>query len=327
MPKGCQSGWVKPRDTLLALLVAVLWGLNFLFIELGLRDTLPLVFVALRFAAVAFPLVFLVPRPNVSWKVMAGIGLTMSAGQFGLLFTAMHLGLPAGLAPVALQAQMFFTIGLGVLFLSEFPTRKQILGSILGIAGLVIVGFGRVSSLQEGAALAGVLVPLLICIAAGFSWGVGNVISRSAAGASGLGLVVHSALWVPIPMLGLALLLDGPAAVGDALTTTGPETWWGIAFTALVASVIGYSIWNSLLGKYPTAKVVPYTLLIPGIGLGSAALVLHEYPNPLEVAGAAVLVLGVAVGTLRLRAARPGVATESGKIREKDKVAEPPQRT
>ena len=304
---------MKPRDTLLALLVALLWGLNFLFIDLGLRDTLPLVFVALRFAAVAFPLVFFVPRPKVGWKVVAGIGLAMSAGQFGLLFTAMQLGLPAGLAPVALQAQMFFTIGLGAIFLREFPTRKQILGSVLGIAGLVVVGFGRVASLPEGAALAGVLVPLLICIAAGFSWGVGNVISRSAAGASGLGLVVHSALWVPIPMLGLSLLLDGPAAVGDALGTIGPETWWGIAFTALVASLIGYSIWNTLLGKYPTAKVVPYTLLIPGIGMGSAALVLHEYPNALEIAGAAVLILGVAVGTLRLGATKPRAAPTPGK--------------
>ena len=301
MVRRWESEHVKPRDTLLALLVALLWGLNFLFIDLGLRDTLPLVFVALRFAAVAFPLVFFVPRPNVSWKVVAGIGLTMSAGQFGLLFTAMHLGLPTGLAPVALQAQLFFTIALGALFLREYPTRQQIFGSVLGIAGLVVVGLGRVASLPAGAALATVLVPLAVCVAAGFSWGVGNVISRSASGASGLGLVVHSALWVPIPMLGLSLLLDGPAAVGDALTTMGPETWWGVAFTALVASLVGYSIWNTLLGKYPTAKVVPFTLLIPAIGMASAALVLHEYPNALEIAGAALLIVGVGVGTLRTR--------------------------
>lgn len=177
------------------------------------------------------------------------------------------------------------------------------------------MGPGRVASLPEGAALAGVLVPLLICIAAGLAWGVGNIISRSASGASGLGLVVHSALWVPLPMLGLSLLLDGPAAVGDALATLGPETWWGIAFTSLVASLVGYSIWNTLLGKYPTAKVVPYTLLIPAIGMGSAALVLHEYPNALEITGAAVLVLGVAVGTLRLGEARPEAAHAPRKAR------------
>ena len=310
---------MKPRDTLLALLVVLLWGLNFLFIDLGLRDTLPLVFVALRFAAVAFPLVFFVPRPKVGWKVVAGIGLTMSAGQFGLLFTAMQLGLPAGLAPVALQAQMFFTIALGALFLREYPTRRQIAGSLVGIAGLVVVGFGRVASLPEGAALAGVLVPLMVCIAAGFSWGIGNVISRSASGASGLGLVVHSALWVPIPMLGLSLLLDGPAAVGEALTTMGPQTWWGVGFTALVASLVGYSIWNTLLGRYPTAKVVPYTLLIPAIGMGSAALVLHEYPNVLEIAGAAVLIAGVGIGTLTRGRKRPaGTSDPALPVAERD---------
>ncbi|PQZ86715.1 EamA family transporter [Arthrobacter sp. MYb227] len=295
---------MKPRDTLLALLVVLLWGLNFLFIDLGLRDTLPLVFVALRFAAVAFPLIFFVPKPQASWKVIAGIGLTMSAGQFGLLFTAMHLGLPTGLAPVVLQSQMFFTIGLGALFLREYPNRKQLLGTVLGIVGLVVVGFGRVAAISEGTGLASVLLPLLICIAAGFSWGIGNVISRSASGASGLGLVVHSALWVPLPMVGLSLLLDGPAAVGDAFTTLGPETWWGVAFTAVMASLVGYSIWNTLLGKYPTAKVVPYTLLIPAIGMGSAAIVLGQYPNALELMGALILVAGVGVGTLTLRRKR-----------------------
>lgn len=298
MGAGWQSWHVKPRDTLLALIVALIWGLNFLFIDLGLRDTLPLVFVALRFAAVALPLVFFVPKPQTSWKVIAGVGLTMSAGQFGLLFTAMHLGLPAGLAPVALQSQMFFTIALGALILREYPTRQQIFGSLLGISGLIIVGFGRVASLSEGAVLASVLLPLMLCIAGGLSWGIGNVISRSASGASGLGLVVHSALWVPLPMLGLSMVLDGPAAVGEAFATLGPETWWGVGFTAVMASLIGYSIWNTLLGKYPTAKVVPYTLLIPAIGMGSAALVLHEYPNVLEAAGAAILVLGVAFSTL-----------------------------
>lgn len=302
----CDSRGVKPRDASLALLVALLWGLNFLFIDLGLRDTLPLVFVALRFTAVALPLVFFVPRPAVSWKVVAAIGLSMSAGQFGLLFTAMHLGLPAGLAPVALQAQMFFTIGLGAVFLREFPTRRQLLGSGLGIAGLVLVGIGRLNAATATEGMLSVLLPLLICVAAGFSWGIGNVVSRSAAGASGLGLVVWSALWVPLPMLGLSLLFDGPEAVIEALTTIGPATWWAVGFTAVVASLIGYSIWNSLLGRYPAAKVVPYTLLIPAIGMGGAALFLGQYPNGWELAGAGVLVGGVAVGTLRRGRSRTG---------------------
>ena len=125
----CEAGLVTPRHLALGLLVAVIWGVNFVAIDLGLRDTLPLVLVALRFALVAVPLVFLVPKPDAPWRVIAGIGLFMSAGQFGLLFTAMHLGLPAGLAAVVLQCQMIFTLAIGAVALRERPTRMQLVGA------------------------------------------------------------------------------------------------------------------------------------------------------------------------------------------------------
>ena len=219
-PFGCESGTVTPRHLALGLLVAVIWGVNFVVIDLGLRDTLPLVLVALRFALVAVPLVFLVPRPDAPWRVIAGIGLFMSAGQFGLLFTAMHLGLPAGLAAVVLQCQMIFTLAIGAVALRERPTRMQLVGAAVALAGLGVVAIGRFEAAPGLAAI----LPMLICVAAGLSWGIGNVISRSAAGANGFGIVVWSALVVPVPVLALSLLLDGPAAVGDAFATIGWPT-------------------------------------------------------------------------------------------------------
>ena len=206
--------------------MAVIWGVNFVVIDLGLRDTLPLVLVALRFALVAVPLVFLVPKPDAPWRVIAGIGLFMSAGQFGLLFTAMHLGLPAGLAAVVLQCQMIFTLAIGAVALRERPTRMQLVGrgsSPWPASGVVALG-----RLEVAPGLAAIL-PMLICVAAGLSWGIGNVISRSAAGANGFGIVVWSALVVPVPVLALSLLLDGPAAVGDAFATIGWPTLASVA--------------------------------------------------------------------------------------------------
>ena len=244
---------MTPRHLLLGLLVAVIWGVNFVAIDLGLRDTLPLVLVALRFALVAVPLVFLVPKPDAPWRVIVGIGLFMSAGQFGLLFTAMHLGLPAGLAAVVLQCQMIFTFALGAVVLRERPTRMQLVGAALAVVGLGIVALGRL----EGAAGFGAVVPMLVCVAAGLSWGIGNVISRSAAGANGFGIVVWSALVVPIPVLAISLLLDGPAAVGEAFATIGWPTIASVAYTAGLASLVGYTIWNMLLGRYPAASRRP----------------------------------------------------------------------
>ena len=301
---------MTPRHLLLGLLVAVIWGVNFVAIDLGLRDTLPLVLVALRFALVAVPLVFLVPRPDAPWRVIVGIGLFMSAGQFGLLFTAMHLGLPAGLAAVVLQCQMIFTFALGAVVLRERPTRMQLAGAALAV---VRPRHRRARTTRGRSRTSAPSCPMLVCVAAGLSWGIGNVISRSAAGANGFGIVVWSALVVPIPVLAISLLLDGPAAVGDAFATIGWPTIASVAYTAGLASLVGYTIWNMLLGRYPAALVAPFALLTPPVGLAAAALLLGQVPNPLELAGSAVLVGGVAVGQLRRRA---GV----------DPVAPPPRR-
>lgn len=305
---------MAPRHLALAALVALIWGVNFIAIDLGLRDTPPLLLVALRFTFVAIPLVFLVQRPAVPWRVIAGIGLAMSAGQFGLLFTAMHLGLPAGIAAVVLQVQMIFTIAIAALVLRERPTALQLVGAALGVAGLGVVALGRLEGAGATDAAGGtlaVVVPLLVCVAAGLSWAIGNVVSRSAAGASGFGIVVWSALVVPVPMLMLSLLLDGPAVVGEAFATIGWETVVSVAYTAGLASLVGYSAWNLLLGRYPAGTVAPITLLVPPIGLAAGALVLGQVPNTVEAAGCAVLVAGVAVGQLRRRSRDTAAGTAS----------------
>src|SRR6478752_6943040 len=105
---------MTPRHSGLALLVAVLWGVNFVAIDLGLHpdgaQMPPLLFVAMRFALVVFPCIFFIRKPDVSWNAIIGVGLLMSAGQFGLLYLAMALGMPAGLASLVLQAQVLLTV-------------------------------------------------------------------------------------------------------------------------------------------------------------------------------------------------------------------------
>ncbi len=96
-------------------------------------------------------------------------------------------------------------------------------------------------------------------------------------------------------------MLDGPAVVGDAFATIGWQTIASVAYTAVLASLVGYTIWNMLLGRYPAAMVAPFALLAPPVGLAAAAVVLGEVPNALELAGSALLVGGVAVGQLRRR--------------------------
>lgn len=298
------DGGVKPQHAALAVLVAVIWGVNFVAIELGLRDVPPLVFVALRFALVAVPAVFFVPKPAVPWRVLAGVGIFMSAGQFGLVYLAMHLGMPAGLAPLVLQSQMFFTILLAAAILRERPTAAQLAGVGAGAVGLVLVALGRGAVAPLG--------PLLLVVLAGLSWGIGNTISRAAKGASGLGLVVWSAAVVPLPMLALAALVEGPQTVVGSLAHLSLPAWLSTLFTVALASLVGYSAWNSLLGRYAAAAVVPYTLLVPPVGIAAAWLAFGEVPQPLELAGGAVLLAGL--GTTLIRRQGRSVREDEGLV-------------
>ncbi|MBB6406150.1 EamA family transporter [Arthrobacter sp. AZCC_0090] len=296
------------RHSALAVLVAVLWGLNFVAIDFGLHpangngsngsggqaDVPPLLFVAIRFVLVVFPCIFFVRKPDVSWKAIIGVGLFMSAGQFGLLYLGMALGMPAGLASLVLQAQVLLTVLLAARFVGERPNKRQLTGVVLGVAGLALVAVGR--------SLVAPVVPLMIVLAAALSWAAGNIIARKAKAASGLGLVVWSGAVVPLPLAGLSLIVDGPAAVVGTLANLQPATILSALYTAVFASLVGYGIWNRLLSLYPSSAVVPFTLLVPVVGMTAAWLLIAEIPTTAELAGGLLLLGGVATAVLQQRA-------------------------
>lgn len=309
--QGVQSVVVNLRHSALAVLVAVLWGINFVAIDLGLhsngRDVPPLLFVAMRFLLVVFPFILFIRKPDVGWKAIVGVGLFMSAGQFGLLYLGMALGMPAGLASLVLQAQVLFTILLASRFLGERPSRRQLAGVVLGIAGLGVVALGR-------SAVAPVL-PLMIVLAAALSWAVGNVVARHSKAKSGLGLVVWSGAVVPVPLAGLSLVVDGPDTVWATLSDLQPATILSAIYTAVFASLVGYGIWNRLLSLYPSSDVVPFTLLVPVVGMTAAWLVLNEIPTPAEILGGLILLLGVATAVLGATRKRPDIPVAGPALR------------
>lgn len=70
-----------------------------------------------------------------------------------------------------------------------------------------------------------------------------------------------------------------------------------IVYTAGLASLVGYVIWNSLLARFPASQVAPFSLLVPVIGVLSAWLVLGDRPTVPELIGGVLLFFGVAVTT------------------------------
>lgn len=294
------------RHRLLALSVAVMWGVNFTAIHASLEHYPPFFLVALRFLVLAVPALLFVPWPRVPVRWLVGYGLGFGTLQFLFLYWGMATGMPVGLASLVLQASAPFTVVLGALFLRERVSGIQVLGILIAVGGLAIVGSHR-------AQVAAVL-PFLLTLAGAFGWAIGNICNRQARPQNPLHLTMWMSVVPPLPMLAVSLVVEGPDRVATALRTTfTPEALpalVGLAYTVLVGTVLGTGIWTWLMARHPAGVVAPYSLLVPVAGMLSAWLALGETVSPVELLGGVVVVTGVLLGSLRRRRRRATAPAE-----------------
>lgn len=290
------------KDGLLALLVVIVWGLNFVVIKVGLHNMPPMLLAGLRFLLVAFPAIFFVARPKVPFRLLLGYGLTISFGQFAFLFCAIKFGMPAGLASLVLQAQAFFTIILGAFVFGERLQGKQLAGITLAVFGVLVLV--EASLTGEHVALLG----FMLTLAAGLSWACGNIfnklIMQHEARPAVMSLVVWSALIPVLPFIAASLMFDGPAVVVRSLAEIDLITVLSLVYLAFVATIVGYGIWGTLLGRYETWRVAPLSLLVPVVGLASAALLLGETLSALQFLGAVLIMAGLYINVFGFRLRR-----------------------
>lgn len=288
------------RDRLLAMLVAIVWGLNFLAIHATLGHFPPLFAGMLRFLVIAIPTILFIPRPKVKARWLIGYGLGFGTGQFAFLFIALDNGMPTGLASLVLQASAPFTVLLGAFFLRERLSPRQLAGILAAVAGMIVIAWHR----AEAAAL----LPVLLTLLGAFSWAIGNICSRQARPENPLHLTLWMSVVPPIPMFALSLIFEGPRAQWESLATIGTANGWigvgGLAYVVAIGTVFGAGIWTTLMRRNPANIVAPFSLLVPVVGMSASFLLLGERPALVEILAGVVVVGGVLVGSLPPRSSR-----------------------
>lgn len=271
------AGWAA------ALAVVVIWGLNFVAAKIGVTAIPPLAFMAIRFLLVGLALApFFRPRRN-QLPVILLVSATLGVGHFGLLFVGVR-GIDAAITAVAIQLSVPFSAALAAIYFGERLGWRRGSGMALAFSGVALLA-GEPSTPD--------LVSLALVVAAAFFWAASNVIIKRFRSVPPLMMNGWTAL-VAAPQLALASLVfeDGQAA---ALQAAGWQAWSALAFTVLGASIIAYTLWYDLLGKYALNKVVPFTLLGPVIGIAGGVLVLGEPLSWHKVVGGVLTIFGVAV--------------------------------
>ncbi len=285
-------------DALSALLAAVVWGVTFIAIKYGVQEAPPFLLSALRFAFAAFPAVLFVKPPQAPAPLVVAYGLLVGVGHFGLLFFAMKLGMPVGLASLVVQMQAFFTILFAWIFLNERPTRVQAIASLLALAGMCVIGSTRLA----GAAW----LPFALTLSGSACWGLGNHVSRFVGRVDPIAFLVWSSLVPPLPMLALSYALEG-AQAGAALLHPSLVLIASVAMLSYGGTLIGYGLWNRLLSRYSAATVAPFALLVPVVGMLVGRWLFQEPLSAIEFLGALLVMAGLSFNVLgeRLTASGP----------------------
>ncbi|MCB1888692.1 MAG: EamA family transporter [Rhodocyclaceae bacterium] len=281
---------MKPSDLALALVVVVVWGLNFVVIKAGVAEVPPLLLGALRFLAAALPAVAFFRAPRLPLRFYLAYGMTIAVGQFAFLFTAIHIGMPSGLASLVLQSQAFFTMLFAAVCLKESWRGSQLAGLVLAAGGLALIGSAHGTSMP--------LAGFLMTLAAAVSWGIGNIVSRGLAKHGPVNLLafmVWASLVPPLPFLALSLLIEGPEAIVSALAGFSLRSGLAVLYLAWAATLLGYGLWSHLMSRYPANQVAPFPLLVPLVGLTAGWLVYDEALLPVHFAGGGLLMLGLVV--------------------------------
>lgn len=304
------------RDRLLAVYIVFCWALSFPVTEGALSALPPLLVGGLRFCCVAGCCLF-VPRPPLAWRWIALIGLFSSTGQYGLLYLGMAHGMPSGLAALVINAQAPMTIVVAAFVLRERPTPRRIAGVLISSLGLLLVGLTRGQAVPWSA--------LLLVLAAGASWSIGNVCTRMAPFTkprpdNGFRLVVWSALVPPLPLLALSLTQTVPGrgrgihAELAAMAAAGPRAWLALAYMVVLGTIAGMSAWSSLLSRYPADRVTPYALGIPVVALLASRVLIGESLTAATVGACAVVLAGIALVALPARRPKEDAEPEAASV-------------
>lgn len=275
------------RHLLLALAAVLVWGSNFVVIQFALAELPPLTMAALRFTMAALPAALLLPRPGVPWRQLAAYGLFVGAGQFALLYTAMAQDISPGMASLVIQTQVFFTLLLAVVFAGERVQRFQGVALVLAAGGIGVILLHTGGSVTP--------LGLLLTLAAAFSWACGNLVGKRAGRVNMLAYTVWSSFFAAAVLWVLVAWHDGLWHGLGAIRAASPKAWLAMGWQAYANTLFGYGIWSWLLSRHEAARVVPFALGVPVVGMVVASVVVAEPLPGWKLAAAGLVLAGLAL--------------------------------
>ena len=270
-------------------LLSLIWGYNWVAMKTGLADAGPWQFATLRFTLAALcmlPVIMKFRAPFLphreQWPAVAILGL-MLAGNFACTLTALRIG-GTGKTAVLVYTMPFWVLVFAWLALHERLDRWQAIAIAIALAGLVV--------LVEPWTLSGGLLPSMLALGAGMSWGASVVYVKNLQKKTSVSMLMIT-LWQMIigsALLGLGWIWLEPQAIRWTVSFG-----LALAYTAVLATGVAWVLFYYALRRMPAGMVGLGTLSTPVIGVLAAWLQLGERPAPQEAMGMALIGMALAM--------------------------------
>ncbi len=270
---------------LLAIMVTMIWGSNFIIMKFVAGQVTPFMFTALRCALIG-SLALFIPKPNVPWKTLITIGVLIGMMKIGCLVTGIHAGLPAGLASITLQTQSLFSVIFALVIFKEYPKANNVIGMLVSFAGIALIAL----QIAHPASLTG----FFWVLAAAIAWGASNLVVRTTKGEKMVNVVVWWSLVPPIPMMILSYLFEGPTGFSNLLNIQ----WTAVVavfISAFVSMFVGYTVWGYLMQKNPISMVAPFSLLVPVTAITLSYFIFDETLSVPTFCGIVMVIIGLII--------------------------------
>ncbi|MBS7457877.1 DMT family transporter [Coralloluteibacterium stylophorae] len=284
---------MPPRDLLLVTLVCLAWAGNFLTSAYSLQTIPPFLFTALRLGLLAVLLApFLrAPAPG-QWPRLVAVCLCNGVLHFGLSFWALQTA--GNLSSPAIVAQCYVPMAalLAWPILGERFAWRTALAIAVSFAGVLVLGF-------DPLVLAAPLSLALMLVSA-FFLALGTVLMRPLRGLGPFAMQGWTATIGIVPLLAISMAIE-PGGFAAAAGADVP-TWLGVAYSALVASLVGHGLYYVLVQRHPIAQLTPWLLATPLFATALGVAFWGDRPGPRLYLGGAMLLGGVLLIALRAQA-------------------------
>lgn len=291
LPPPDRSHDLTPAAITVPALFVLLWSTGFIGARLGLPHAEPLTFLTLRYIAVIALMLPLALALRAPWPAslaetrhIAVAGLLLQGGYLGGVFCAVHAGMSAGVVALIVGMQPLLTAAAAGRLLGERVTPLQWCGLALGLAGVALVvwqkmslhGMSAGSLLLALGALAGITLGTLYQkrYCPSFDLRTGSVIQFT------------SALAVTLP---LAYILETMQVQWTS------EFVFALGWLVLVLSLGATTMLFRLIQRGAATRVTSLFYLTPAVTAIMAWLMFGEVLSTVAVCGMAIAVAGVAL--------------------------------